>query len=71
MIVSIVILSFILLAIGFAVYITGVISAKIDLIIAYAKLISENNRESEEYKVKNQFMNMMNYTAGEKMYEDE
>ena len=68
----VILLSLILIMLGFSIYIMGIISAKLDVITTFAKLFADREQNvSGEDKVRKQFMNMMNYSAEEKGDEDE
>ena len=72
MIVTIILLSMIVILLGFSIYIMGIISAKLDAAVAFAKYIAERERNiSGENDIKKQFLNMMSYSAEEKGDEDE
>ena len=71
MVIMAILLGMILLLMGFAVYIAGLISSKLDLILFYTKTNPKHSDDGEEDFMKKQFMGMMNYTAEEWRESDE
>lgn len=65
MILTTVFLGLTVLLMMFTIYIVGVISSKMDLIVYYMKLLSLQEDQNENDNMHKQFMGMMNYTAEE------
>lgn len=63
MILTTVFLALTVLLMGFAVYIIGVISSKMDHIVYYVKMLGLNAQQNDKDDMQKQFMGMMNYTA--------
>ena len=71
MIIATVLLGLTVLLMGFSIYIVGVISSKIDMVVYYLKMICSANEHTDEENFQKQFMGMLNYTAEERRDADE
>ncbi len=63
MILTAVLLGAIVLMMIFSIYIIGLISSKMDLIVYYMKMLQADHDREEKNSMQKQFMGMMNYTA--------
>ena len=71
MIMTTVFLTAIVLLIIFSIYIVGVISSKLDLVVYYLKILGLQDERIEKDDIQKQFDGMMNYTAEEWRDSDE